>query len=170
MITSLSSAAPYGACKFLRGNWEVLDWLKSLLLTLDPTRFAPVHKVFGASNVYKLLLHIPVNRRHDSVVTISYQVQARLSNPVYAYVSTILALQQHVFLFGLFIHLGGTAFLFVSQELNFHIMLNKKFWTNVTKLQQQVYFWFIYCGWLSVCLSRIKLLLHHIITNICDRI
>ncbi|KAK9942780.1 hypothetical protein M0R45_008428 [Rubus argutus] len=59
-------------------------------------RFAAVHKVFGASNVSKLLLHIPLNRRHDAVVTISYEAQARLSDPVYGCISTILALQQQV--------------------------------------------------------------------------
>ncbi|KAF4397136.1 hypothetical protein G4B88_008982, partial [Cannabis sativa] len=57
-------------------------------------RFAAVHKVFGASNVSKLLLHIPMNRRHDAVVTISYEAQARLADPIYGCVSTILALQQ----------------------------------------------------------------------------
>ncbi|KAJ1409114.1 Lateral organ boundary [Sesbania bispinosa] len=58
--------------------------------------FAAVHKVFGASNVSKLLLHIPVNRRHEAVITISHEAQARLSDPVYGCVSTILALQQQV--------------------------------------------------------------------------
>ncbi|KAJ6757588.1 LOB DOMAIN-CONTAINING PROTEIN 20 [Salix koriyanagi] len=59
-------------------------------------RFAAVHKVFGASNVSKLLLHIPLNRRHEAIVTISYEAQARLSDPIYGCVSTILALQQQV--------------------------------------------------------------------------
>ncbi|EXB36265.1 hypothetical protein L484_013700 [Morus notabilis] len=65
-------------------------------LQMGSARFAAVHKVFGASNVSKLLLHIPVNRRHDAVVTISYEAQARLADPVYGCVSTILALQQQV--------------------------------------------------------------------------
>lgn len=58
--------------------------------------FAAVHKVFGASNVSKLLLHIPVHRRLDAVVTICYEAQARLRDPVYGCVAHIFALQQQV--------------------------------------------------------------------------
>ncbi|KAL6335955.1 hypothetical protein AAG906_003580 [Vitis piasezkii] len=96
-VTSLSPAAPCGACKFLRRKC-VSGCIFAPHFGSDQgaARFAAVHKVFGASNVSKLLLHIPVNRRHDAVVTISYEAQARLSDPVYGCVSTILALQQQV--------------------------------------------------------------------------
>ncbi|KAL2330448.1 hypothetical protein Fmac_018029 [Flemingia macrophylla] len=56
--------------------------------------FAAVHKVFGASNVSKLLLNIPANRRLDAVITICYEAQARLRDPVYGCVAHIFALQQ----------------------------------------------------------------------------
>ncbi|XP_009366531.1 LOB domain-containing protein 20-like [Pyrus x bretschneideri] len=90
-------AAPCGACKFLRRKC-ISGCIFAPLFSSDQgaARFAAVHKVFGASNVSKLLLHIPLNRRHDAVVTISYEAQARLSDPVYGCVSTILALQQQV--------------------------------------------------------------------------
>ena len=91
--------APCGACKFLRrkcvGGCIFAPHFSS---DQGAARFAAVHKVFGASNVSKLLLHIPANRRHEAVATISYEAQARLSDPVYGCVSTILALQQQVFL------------------------------------------------------------------------
>ncbi|XP_015867842.3 LOB domain-containing protein 20 [Ziziphus jujuba] len=89
--------APCGACKFLRRKC-VSGCIFAPHFGSDQgaARFAAVHKVFGASNVSKLLLHIPVNRRQDAVVTISYEAQARLSDPVYGCVSTILALQQQV--------------------------------------------------------------------------
>ncbi|KAG6528279.1 hypothetical protein ZIOFF_010430 [Zingiber officinale] len=58
--------------------------------------FAAVHKVFGASNVSKLLLHIPAHKRLDAVVTICYEAQARLRDPVYGCVAHIFALQQQV--------------------------------------------------------------------------
>lgn len=58
--------------------------------------FAAVHKVFGASNVSKLLLHIPIPERCEAVVTISYEAQARLRDPVYGCVAHIYALQQQV--------------------------------------------------------------------------
>lgn len=60
------------------------------------THFAAVHKVFGASNVSKLLLHIPAHKRLDAVVTICYEAQARLRDPVYGCVAHIFALQQQV--------------------------------------------------------------------------
>ncbi|XP_068636257.1 LOB domain-containing protein 20-like [Aristolochia californica] len=89
--------APCGACKFLRRKC-VSGCIFSPYFGSDQgaARFAAVHKVFGASNVSKLLLHIPANRRQDAVVTISYEAQARLSDPVYGCVSTIVGLQHQV--------------------------------------------------------------------------
>jgi hypothetical protein len=60
--------------------------------------FAAVHKVFGASNVSKLLLQIPAHKRLDAVVTICYEAQARLRDPVYGCVAHIFALQQQVYI------------------------------------------------------------------------
>ncbi|KAH9728605.1 LOB domain-containing protein 20 [Citrus sinensis] len=96
-MSAPAPAAPCGACKFLRRKC-VSGCIFAPHFGSDQgaARFAAVHKVFGASNVSKLLLHIPVNRRQDAVVTISYEAQARLSDPVYGCVSTILALQQQV--------------------------------------------------------------------------
>ncbi|GFP83223.1 LOB domain-containing protein 18 [Phtheirospermum japonicum] len=59
--------------------------------------FAPVHKVFGASNVSKLLLHIRPSKGLDAVVTICYDAQGRLQDPIYDCVAHIFALQQQVF-------------------------------------------------------------------------
>ena len=91
------ATSPCGACKFLRRKC-VSGCVFAPYFGSDQgaARFAAVHKVFGASNVSKLLLHIPAHRRHDAVVTISYEAQARLSDPVYGCVSTILQLQQQV--------------------------------------------------------------------------
>ncbi|KAF5735173.1 LOB domain-containing protein 20 [Tripterygium wilfordii] len=97
VVVAPNPTAPCGACKFLRRKC-INGCIFSPHFGSDQgaARFAAVHKVFGASNVSKLLLHIPVLRRHDAVVTISYEAQARLSDPVYGCVSTILALQQQV--------------------------------------------------------------------------
>jgi hypothetical protein len=45
--------------------------------------FAVVHKVFGASNISKILSSVPTNHHHEAVATISYETQARLSDPIY---------------------------------------------------------------------------------------
>nr|XP_043630879.1 LOB domain-containing protein 30-like [Erigeron canadensis] len=95
--SSSSSSGPCGACKFLRRKC-VAGCIFAPYFDSDQgaAHFAAVHKVFGASNVSKLLFHLPVQRRHDAVVTICYEAQARLRDPVYGCVSHIFALQQQV--------------------------------------------------------------------------
>ncbi|KAI4354903.1 hypothetical protein L6164_003727 [Bauhinia variegata] len=88
---------PCGACKFLRRKC-VPGCIFAPYFDSEQgaTHFAAVHKVFGASNVSKLLLNIPVHKRLDAVVTICYEAQARLRDPVYGCVAHIFALQQQV--------------------------------------------------------------------------
>ncbi|XP_073029746.1 LOB domain-containing protein 30-like [Primulina eburnea] len=88
---------PCGACKFLRRKC-VAGCIFAPYFDSEQgaAHFAAVHKVFGASNVSKLLLHIPVHKRLDSVVTICYEAQSRLRDPVYGCVAHIFALQQQV--------------------------------------------------------------------------
>ncbi|XP_039027352.1 LOB domain-containing protein 18-like isoform X2 [Hibiscus syriacus] len=88
---------PCGACKFLRRKC-VPGCIFAPYFDSEQgaAHFAAVHKVFGASNVSKLLLHIPVHRRLDAVVTICFEAQARLRDPVYGCVAHIFALQQQV--------------------------------------------------------------------------
>uniref|UniRef100_M4CA58 LOB domain-containing protein n=1 Tax=Brassica campestris TaxID=3711 RepID=M4CA58_BRACM len=75
--TGTGTASPCGACKFLRRKCASgCIFAPHFGSDQGAARFAAVHKVFGASNVSKLLHHIPVNRRHDAVVTISYEAQA----------------------------------------------------------------------------------------------
>ncbi|XP_074567510.1 LOB domain-containing protein 30-like [Curcuma longa] len=88
---------PCGACKFLRRKC-VTGCIFAPYFDSEQgaAHFAAVHKVFGASNVSKLLLHIPAHKRLDAVVTICYEAQARLRDPVYGCVAHIFALQQQV--------------------------------------------------------------------------
>ncbi|KAF0913347.1 hypothetical protein E2562_022152 [Oryza meyeriana var. granulata] len=88
---------PCGACKFLRRKC-VSGCIFAPYFDSEQgaAHFAAVHKVFGASNVSKLLLQIPAHKRPDAVVTICYEAQARLRDPVYGCVAHIFALQQQV--------------------------------------------------------------------------
>ncbi|KAL8062522.1 hypothetical protein ABFX02_02G153000 [Erythranthe guttata] len=88
---------PCGACKFLRRKC-VAGCIFAPYFDSEQgaAHFAAVHKVFGASNVSKLLLHIPPHKRLDAVVTICYEAQARLRDPIYGCVAHIFALQQQV--------------------------------------------------------------------------
>ncbi|KAJ8558136.1 hypothetical protein K7X08_004902 [Anisodus acutangulus] len=91
------TGSPCGACKFLRRKCAA-DCIFAPYFCSEqgPARFAAIHKVFGASNVSKLLLHVPVPDRCEAVVTIAYEAQARIKDPVYGCVAHIFALQQQV--------------------------------------------------------------------------
>lgn len=91
------TGSPCGACKFLRRKCAS-DCIFAPYFCSEqgPARFAAIHKVFGASNVSKLLLHVPVADRCEAVVTIAYEAQARIRDPVYGCVAHIFALQQQV--------------------------------------------------------------------------
>ncbi|KAL6644160.1 hypothetical protein ACP70R_018926 [Stipagrostis hirtigluma subsp. patula] len=91
------SCGPCGACKFLRRKCiHGCIFAPYFDSEQGAVNFAVVHKVFGASNVSKLLLQIPPQKRLDAVSTISYEAQMRLRDPVYGCVSHIFALQQQV--------------------------------------------------------------------------
>ncbi|XP_058181420.1 LOB domain-containing protein 12-like [Rhododendron vialii] len=62
----------------------------------DPYKFAIVHKVFGASNVAKMLQELPANQRADAVSSLVYEANARMRDPVYGCVGAISYLQKQV--------------------------------------------------------------------------
>ncbi|CDP03725.1 unnamed protein product [Coffea canephora] len=91
------SGSPCGACKFLRRKCvRGCVFAPYFCHEQGAAHFAAIHKVFGASNVSKLLAHLPVSDRCEAAVTISYEAQARLQDPIYGCVSHIFALQQQV--------------------------------------------------------------------------
>lgn len=95
---------PCGACKFLRRKCVKNCVFAPYLASDDQgtTHFAAVHKVFGASKASKLLLRVPPHRRLDAVVSLCYEAESRVRDPVYGCVADIINLQQQVCLFNLF--------------------------------------------------------------------
>ncbi|KAI4303718.1 hypothetical protein MLD38_039316 [Melastoma candidum] len=92
------AGSPCGACKFLRRKCaRGCVFAPYFCHEQGAAHFAAIHKVFGASNVSKLLANLPVGERCEAAVTISYEAQARLRDPIYGCVSHIFALQQQVF-------------------------------------------------------------------------
>lgn len=86
-----------GACKFLRRKCtNGCIFAPYFCYDEGATHFAAIHKVFGASNVSKLLSHLPMNSRSEAAITISYEAQARIRDPIYGCVAHIFALQQQV--------------------------------------------------------------------------
>ncbi|XP_074590802.1 LOB domain-containing protein 16-like [Curcuma longa] len=89
--------SPCGACKFLRRKCvRGCVFAPYFCHEQGAAHFAAIHRVFGASNVSKLLLHLPVSHRSEAALTISYEAQARLQDPIYGCVAHIFALQQQV--------------------------------------------------------------------------
>jgi hypothetical protein len=89
--------SPCGACKFLRRKCvRGCVFAPYFCHEQGAAHFAAIHKVFGASNVSKLLAHLPLADRPEAAVTISYEAQARLRDPIYGCVAHIFALQQQV--------------------------------------------------------------------------
>lgn len=89
--------SPCGACKFLRRKCvQGCIFAPYFSHEQGAAHFAAIHKVFGASNASKLLAHLPAPDRSEAALTISYEAQARLQDPIYGCVSHIFALQQQV--------------------------------------------------------------------------
>ncbi|ESQ40521.1 hypothetical protein EUTSA_v10015772mg [Eutrema salsugineum] len=84
-----------GACKFLRRKCNS-DCVFSPYFSYEQasSHFAAVHKIFGASNVSKHLLHLPLHQRSAAAITISYEALSRMCDPVYGCVAHVFALQQ----------------------------------------------------------------------------
>ncbi|KAI4326128.1 hypothetical protein MLD38_031471 [Melastoma candidum] len=91
-----SSNSPCAACKFLRRKCTPECMFAPYFPADQPQKFANVHKVFGASNVQKLLAELPVNHREDAVNSLAYEAETRRRDPVYGCVGLISILQQRL--------------------------------------------------------------------------
>uniref|UniRef100_A0ACD6A617 Uncharacterized protein n=1 Tax=Avena sativa TaxID=4498 RepID=A0ACD6A617_AVESA len=93
---SPSSTPPCAACKLLRRRCSPGCVFAPYFPGCEPHRFASVHKVFGASNISKLLQEVPVEHRGDAVSSLVYEANARMRDPIYGCVGAITSLQRQV--------------------------------------------------------------------------
>ncbi|KAI8022947.1 LOB domain-containing protein CRL1 [Camellia lanceoleosa] len=94
-MTGLGSSC--GACKFLRRrSTSESVFAPYFNYNEAAAHFAVVHKVFGASNVSKLLTNLPMNDRREAAITISYEALTQMHDPIYGCVSQMFALQQQL--------------------------------------------------------------------------
>ncbi|KAK9054079.1 hypothetical protein SSX86_025155 [Deinandra increscens subsp. villosa] len=91
-----SSNSPCAACKFLRRKCTQECVFAPYFPPDQPQKFANVHKVFGASNVAKILNELSAAQREDAVNSLAYEAEARLRDPVYGCVGFISILQQRL--------------------------------------------------------------------------
>ncbi|XP_057780232.1 LOB domain-containing protein 15-like isoform X1 [Salvia miltiorrhiza] len=93
---TLNTVTPCAACKLLRRRCAQECPFSPYFSPHQPHRFASVHKVFGASNVSKMLMEVPESQRADAANSLVYEANVRLRDPVYGCMGAISALQQQV--------------------------------------------------------------------------
>ncbi|CAN4102139.1 unnamed protein product [Withania somnifera] len=92
----LNTIIPCAACKLLRRKCAEECPFSPYFSPQEPHKFAAVHKVFGASNVSKLLMEVPESQRADAANSLVYEANVRLRDPVYGCMGAISALNQQV--------------------------------------------------------------------------
>ncbi|KAG9132840.1 hypothetical protein Leryth_014787 [Lithospermum erythrorhizon] len=93
---TLNTITPCAACKLLRRRCAEECPFSPYFSPHEPQKFAAVHKVFGASNVSKLLMEVPEGQRADAANSLVYEANVRLRDPVYGCMGAISSLQQQV--------------------------------------------------------------------------
>lgn len=93
---TLNTVTPCAACKLLRRRCAEECPFSPYFSPHEPQKFAAVHKVFGASNVSKLLMEVPESQRGDAANSLVYEANLRLRDPVYGCMGAISALQQQI--------------------------------------------------------------------------
>ncbi|XP_075519880.1 LOB domain-containing protein 15-like [Primulina tabacum] len=88
--------SPCAACKILRRRCVEKCILAPHFPPNEPLKFTTAHRVFGASNIIKLLQYIPERQRADAVSSMVYEANARLRDPVYGCAGSICQLQEQV--------------------------------------------------------------------------
>ncbi|XP_039070226.1 protein LATERAL ORGAN BOUNDARIES-like [Hibiscus syriacus] len=96
MASSGSYNSPCAACKLLRRKCMPGCIFAPYFPPEEPQKFVNVHKIFGASNVTKLLNELLPHQREDAMNSLAYEAEARIRDPVYGCVGAITFLQRQV--------------------------------------------------------------------------
>ncbi|GLT81848.1 hypothetical protein SLE2022_002780 [Rubroshorea leprosula] len=88
--------SPCAACKILRRRCANKCVLAPYFPPTEPAKFTIAHRVFGASNIIKLLQELPESQRADAVSSMVYEASARIRDPVYGCAGAICHLQKQV--------------------------------------------------------------------------
>ncbi|XP_043692752.1 LOB domain-containing protein 1-like [Telopea speciosissima] len=87
---------PCGACKTLRRGCVPRCVLAPYFPPNQPLKFLAVHRVFGASNVVKILQELPESQKADAVDSLVYEAVARIKDPVHGCAGEVCRLQKLV--------------------------------------------------------------------------
>ncbi|XP_061372882.1 LOB domain-containing protein 25-like [Gastrolobium bilobum] len=87
---------PCAACRMLRRRCDSKCLLAPYFPTHEVEKFVGVHRVFGASNVIKMIQIVEETKREDAVKAMVYEATARLRDPVYGSAGAIFQLQKMI--------------------------------------------------------------------------
>ncbi|XP_074573642.1 LOB domain-containing protein 6-like [Curcuma longa] len=93
---STHSHSSCAACKCLRRKCTPECVFAPHFPPDNPEKFTYVHKVFGASNVGKILRDLPPSQRELAANSLAYEGQARMQDPIYGCVAHISFLHQNL--------------------------------------------------------------------------
>ncbi|CAN6565749.1 LOB domain-containing protein 1-like [Malus sylvestris] len=88
--------SPCAACKILRRRCAEKCVLAPYFPPNEPLKFTIAHRIFGASNIIKLLQELPESHRADAVSSMVYEANARIRNPIYGCAGAIFQLQKQI--------------------------------------------------------------------------
>ncbi|KAL0918222.1 hypothetical protein M5K25_010218 [Dendrobium thyrsiflorum] len=93
---SINGGRRCAACKFLRRRCSEDCILAPFFHHSQPDRFAFVHKIFGASNVARMLQQLPAHERAQAADAIAMEAHWRVQNPIYGCTEIIARLQNQI--------------------------------------------------------------------------
>ncbi|XAR67987.1 hypothetical protein NMG60_11002957 [Bertholletia excelsa] len=96
MASASTYNPPCAACKFLKRKCLPDCIFAPYFPPEEPQKFINVHKIFGASNVSKILNDVLPHQRGDAVSSLAFEAEARVRDPVYGCVGAISFLLSEV--------------------------------------------------------------------------
>ncbi|ONK79446.1 uncharacterized protein A4U43_C01F6450 [Asparagus officinalis] len=97
-ISKESNLRRCAACKYLRRRCSQDCVLSPYFPPSNPQRFACVHRIFGASNVTRMLQQLPAHLRAQAADAISSEAYWRVNDPVYGSVGIIARLHEDIYM------------------------------------------------------------------------
>ncbi|KAH7444012.1 hypothetical protein KP509_02G060200 [Ceratopteris richardii] len=92
----LNTTTPCAACRLLRRRCAQQCPFAPYFPPQEPQRFAYVHKVYGASNVSKMLLEVPEAHREDVANSLVYEADTRIRDPIFGCMGVVSKLQHQI--------------------------------------------------------------------------
>ncbi|CAN4099988.1 unnamed protein product [Withania somnifera] len=92
----MSSSKRCAACKQLRRRCPSDCIFLPYFPPNNPQRFSFVHRIYGASNVGKMLQQVQEHQRGDVADSLYYEAYCRIKSPVYGCVGIISILHQEI--------------------------------------------------------------------------